>query len=119
MSFTAALYEGDSVIRHMPRPTRPAAKAANVAATRGARPATALENADLATAEIKGWTALFEMVWSAIKSVALWIDEKSRQAHYRQVEAYLAQSTDHADLERRIRHLERSNQLNWIDCASR
>ena len=119
MSFTAALYEGDSVIRHMPRPARPASTAGNAAAKPGARPATALESADLATAEIKGWTALFEMAWSAMKSVAAWIDESSRQAHYRQVEAYLAQSTDHADLERRIRTLERSNQLNWIDCASR
>lgn len=119
MSFTAALYEGDSVIRTMPRPARPASTAGNEAAKPDVRPATALENADLAAAEIKGWTALFEIVWSAIKSVALWIDEQSRQAHYRRVEAYLAQSTDHADLERRIRTLERSNQFNWIDCASR
>ena len=119
MSFTAALYEGDSVIRRMPRPARPASTVGNKAAKAHLPPTTALENADLATAEIKGWTALFEIAWSAVKSVALWIDEKSRQAHYRRVEAYLGQATDHADLERRIRTLERSNQFNWIDCASR
>ena len=95
MSFTAALYEGDSTIHG------------------GSR------YAELAAAEIKGWTTLFERIWDGLKSVALWIDEKSRQAQYRRVERYLAQSTDLADLERRIRQLERSNQCNWTDCARR
>ena len=114
MSFTAALYEGDSVIHRAPgNPTRTAG------AKRLSRPATVLESADLATAEIQGWTVLFELVWDGLKAVALWIEEKSRQAHYRRVEDYLAQSNDLADLERRIRQLERSNQSNWIDCSSR
>jgi hypothetical protein len=119
MSFTAALYEGDSVIHRVPRFVEAAGKTRGAGAKRVARTATALESAELATAEIKGWTALFEGIWTALKSFAMWIDEKSRQAHYRRVDAYLSQSPDHADLERRIRQLERSNQLNWIDCASR
>ena len=117
MSFTAALYEGDSVIHRAP--ANPARKSARKGAKHHGRPATALERAELGTAEIKGWTVVFEMVWSALKAVALWIDEQSREANYRRVEAYLGKATDHADLERRIRQLERSNQINWIDCASR
>ena len=116
MSFTAALYEGDSVIHR----DFGIGQAAIRTGSAGARqPATALERADLATAELKGWTSLFEAIWSGSKSVALWLDEKSRAAHYRRVDAYLSGATDHADLERRIRDMERQNQLNWIDCASR
>jgi len=118
MSFTAALYEGDSVIHRVPRFAGPAIPARGTGAVRVQQP-TALESAELATAELKGWTALLEAVWSGIQAVALWIDEKSRQAHYRRIDAYLSLATDHADLERRMRDLERQNQLTWIDCASR
>jgi cell division septation protein DedD len=118
MSFTTALYEGDSVIHVLPR-TGAAVRTRVAGAKRAAQPATALETAELATAELKGWTVLIGAIWNALRSVALWIDEKSMQAHYRRVDAYLSQSSDHADLERRLRDLERSSQLNWIDCSSR
>ena len=118
MSFTAALYEGDSVIHREFR--RPAAGSEKHAPGRRAAPqVTVLERAELAWAEIRGLAALLEMAVNAVKTVVLWIDEKSQQAHYRRVESFLGEATDHADLERRIRQLERSNQLNWIDCASR
>ena len=118
MSFSTALYEGDSVIHTLPRASVPSK--ARVAGVKSAVPAaTALETAELATAELNGWTFVIGAVWNAIRSVALWIDEQSRQAHYRRIDSYLAQSTDHADLERRLRDLERSNRLNWIDCGSR
>jgi hypothetical protein len=112
MSFTAALYEGDSVIH------RELGVGAN-RTKRAGKAATALERAELATAEIKGWTFVFEAIWDGIKTVAMWLDEQSRRANYRRIDAYLSRATDHADLERRIRDLERQNQLNWIDCASR
>ena len=118
MSFTAALYEGDSGIHSELRAD--AAVNPRMAGTkRVAQPATALEMADLATAELKGWTALIDVVWNALRSVGLWIEEKSTQAHYRRVESYLAQSSNHADLERRMRELEHNSRLNWIDCGSR
>ena len=118
MSFTTALYEGDSVIHTLPRVRAPSkARATHASKTR--RAATALETSELATAELKGWTILIGAIWNALRSLALWIDEKSREAHYRRIDAYLAQSTDHADLERRLRDLERSNRFNWIDCGSR
>lgn len=123
MSFTTALYEGDSVIRTAFRAD--AAVNPRIAGTkRVAQPATAPEIAERAPAELKGWTVLIDAVWNALRSNALrslglWIEEKSREAHYRRIESYLAQSTDHADLERRLRDLERGNRLNWIDCGSR
>ena len=118
MSFTAALYEGDSGI-HSELRTDAAVNSRIAGRKRVAQPITTLEMADLATAELKGWTALIDVVWNALRSVGLWIEEKSTQAHYRRVESYLAQSSNHADLERRIRQVEQSNRLNWIDCGSR
>lgn len=118
MSFTTALYEGDSVIHSAFR-----ADAAVNPRVAGVRrmwpPATVLDIARLATAELKGWTVLIDVVWNAVRSVGLWIEEKSTQAHYRRVESYLAQSSNYADLERRMRELERNDRLNWIDCGSR
>ena len=111
MSFTTALYEGDSVIHTALR--------ADLGVTPAGQPATALEIADLATAETKGWTVLVNVVWNALRSVGLWIEEKATQAHYRRVESYLARSSNHADLERRMRELGRHDRFKWIDCGSR
>ena len=118
MSFTAALYEGDGVI-HSEFRTDAGVNRPIAATKRVAQPATPLEMAELGTAELKGWTALIDVVWNALRSVGLWIEEKFAQAHYRRVENYLAQSSNHADLERRMRVVEQSNRLNWIDCGSR
>jgi hypothetical protein len=118
MSFTRALYEGDSVIHSEFR----AGTAVNprIAGTRRVwPPATVLEIAELAMAELKGWTVLIDVVQKALRSVGLWLEQKSSDAHYRRVESYLAQSSNHADLERRMRELEHSNRLNWIDSGSR
>ena len=115
MSFTTALYEGDSVIHRLPRFGNPAPNT-RVA---GARSATALETAELATAEIKGWTSLIGSVSNAFRTAIRWLDEQARNAHYKRIESYLAQSVDHADLERRIRNLDYANRLNWTDCGSR
>jgi hypothetical protein len=118
MSFSTALYEGDSVIHRQPRARAPS-KARAAAVKRTAPAPTPLESSELGSAELNGWSVLIGAAWNALRSVALWIDEKSREAHYRRIDSYLAQSTDHADLERRMRDLERSSQLNWIDCGSR
>jgi hypothetical protein len=112
MGFTAALYEGDSIIHTMPVIGSIQARLSKtVRVARPMREMTALESADLGRAELKGWISLIGAISAAIRSVGHWIDRQSRDAHYRQVEAYLAQSTDHADLERRLRDLERSNKF--------
>jgi len=121
MSFTTALYEGDSVIRFAPR-------VCAAVKTRGKTPGQGTKTQRVAQhahslgkrRTRRGATeVLIGAIWNALRSAALWLEEKSREAHYRRIESYLAESTDHADLERRLRDLERSNRLNWIDCGNR
>lgn len=126
MSFTTALYESDGVIRFAPRAPRVRAAVKSQGKTpgqgtkRAAQPLAALGKRRTRHGAIaKGGMLVMGAIWNALRSTVLWIDEKSREGHYRQIESYLAQSTDHADLERRLRDLERSNRLNWIDCGSR
>jgi hypothetical protein len=112
MGFTAALYEGDSVIHTMPVIASIQARLSkNAGVARPIREVSALESADLGRAELKGWISLIGAISAAVRSVGNWIDRQSRDAHYRQIEGYLAQSTDHADLERRLRDLERGNKF--------
>ena len=116
MGFSAALYEGDSVLHSMPVIASIKARMQQVGeatAVPAANQETVLESADLGTAEIKGWAVLFHAIGGAFTSVADWIGSKARGAHYRQIEGYLAQSTDHADLERRLRDLERSDHFTF------
>jgi hypothetical protein len=123
MSYTTTLYEGDGLIHFAPRPraaVKPRVKTRSSGhVARSATPHSPAKGRTHHLATVKAARILIGAVWNALKSVALWIDEKSREAHYQRVESYLAQSTDHADLERRLRDLERSNRLNWIDCGSR
>ena len=46
-----------------------------------------------------------EAIANAIYRVIEWFDRKAHRAHQRELESYLAQSTDHADLERRMRQI--------------
>ena len=121
MSFTTALYEGDSVIRFAPR-VRAAVETRGKTSGQGTKTQGVEQHPhSLGTHRTRRGAIeiLIGAVWNALRSVALWLEEKSREAHYRRIESYLAQSTDHADLERRLRDLERSNRLNWIDCGNR
>ena len=110
MSFYTALYEGDGIIHYAPR-----ARAA-IQGTKGTRRVARPHARRTHRGAI---VALVGAIWNALRSAVVWIDEKFREAHYRRIESYLAQSTDHADLERRLRDLERGNRLNWTDCGSR
>ena len=121
MSFTAVLYEGDSVAHFAPR-IRTAVNTRSKTPNRGAkiqcltRPSRSLGRGRSRRGAIE---VLIGAIWNAVRSVGQWIEEKSSQAHYRRVESYLAQSTNHADLERRMRELDHNSHLNWIDCGSR
>ena len=46
-----------------------------------------------------------EAIANAIYRVMAWFDRMAHRAQQRDLEAYLAQSTDHADLERRMREV--------------
>jgi len=88
MSYIGTLYEGDSLIHKMP--LRSESPEADEGST---------DTRTLADRFVAAWRSFFD-----------WIDQTSRDARYRQIEAYLSQSTDLADLERRQRDLERNHQ---------
>jgi hypothetical protein len=59
-----------------------------------------LSDADRATAKVA--LRQGEAIADVIARVLAWFDGKLHRARQREVEAFLAQSTDHADLERRM-----------------
>ena len=118
MSFTTVFYEGDSVIRFAPR-VRAAVNTPGHG-TKTQRVAQPPHSLGKRRTRRGATEVLIGAIWNALRCVALWwIEKTSRDAHYRRIESYLAQSTDHADLERRLRDLERGNRSNWIDYGSR
>ena len=137
MSFTTVLYESDGVIRFAPR-VRAAVKTqcktqGNIQGktqgktpdktpgqgTKTQRVAQHAHSLGKRRTRRGAIEVLIGAIWNALRSVGLWIEEKSTQAHYRRVESYLAQSSNHADLERRLCDIERGSRLNWIDGGSR
>lgn len=111
MSYSTVFQDGNRVIHalhHSSAPLRRALPTPSIA-----------DIPDLATAERAGLKITVRALWNAVRSAFLWIDTKSREAHYRRVEAYLAQSCDHADLEQRMREMNHLNLVNWTDCGSR
>jgi hypothetical protein len=46
-----------------------------------------------------------EAIANVIYRVMEWFDRTAHRAHQRELESFLAQSTDHADLERRMREI--------------
>jgi len=119
MSFTTALYEGPSVTRFAPS-VRPAARGkilgqgANTQCV--AQPLRRLGQRRTRRGAIE---VLIGAIGHALRSLGVWIEEQSTQVQYRRLENYLAQSSSHADLERRMREIERNDRLNWIDCGRR
>jgi len=99
MRITYPLYEGDGYfhLRNTPA-TREPAKPAGVDVRAIEERARALRGAT-----ISGLLARF----------GHWLEARLRPGPRRDVEAYLAQATDHADLERRLRDVERRNQLGY------
>lgn len=85
-------YEGDGFIRISP--SRSAADA-------GTPEQTPSRN------ESDEWSRPFLAVRDAMVRFFDWLDNKANEARMRDVEAYLAKSTDIADLEHRMRDLER------------
>jgi len=111
MSYSTVFNDGHRVIHALHRSSAP---------IRRPLPASSIEDIpDHAAAERAGLKIVVRALWNAIRSAFIWIDTKSREAHYRRVEAYLAQSCDHADLERRMREMNCNNLINWTDCGSR
>ena len=117
MSSTEGTYERNRVIGSTPRFADPAVRINVTGAPRVHLPAT-VKSAPPATAEFQGVSPLIGVIWTAVKSLPAWIEKKSRQARNRRTDAYLSQSTDHADLGRRVRGMEWNSQPNWSNRAA-
>lgn len=51
----------------------------------------------------------FAVIGDALRGLYRWVENGAERARYRQLERYLAESSDVFDLERRIRNVERSH----------
>lgn len=51
---------------------------------------------------------IWASIGAAFEAVMGWLERRAANARYRELDAYLAQSSDLCDLERRIRRVERS-----------
>jgi len=98
------LYEGDGYLRLPKKLIAPASS--------GGTPPSA-EVIDRRTVEKQARTLRAVVIGNAIERVFNWLDQKYQRARWRDVDAFLAQSTDHADLERRLKQLERGNRCEF------
>ena len=87
MKAWSPIYEGDSIIHY--------------------RGALTLPEAAPTIPETGGRSA-FAAIGDAVRGLFRWLERSAERARYRQLEGYLAESSDVFDLERRIRNLERS-----------
>jgi hypothetical protein len=99
MRITYPLYEGDGYLHFR------------------AAPASArkpeLSGTDIRAIEARARALRRETVSALLTRFGQWLEARLRPGVRRDVETYLAQSTDHADLERRLRDVERKNQLGY------
>ncbi len=101
MNFRLPMYEGDGFIRQ--------GMSSNEASTT----ASLLDSGELNRLETEARRIRAEYVGGLIKRLMQWLQEIPRAATRSRAERYLAGSTDHADVERRIRTLERGNVRGW------
>lgn len=98
MRFIYPLYEGDGYLHF--RTAAPVRK-------------PVLTGIDMRAIEVRAHAARREAMSALLARFGRWLEAKLRPGPRRDVEAYLAQSSDHADLERRLRDVERRNQLGY------
>lgn len=105
MNFTGPFYEGDGYIHR-----RFATKLAAGTASRAAKSAEARA---LQASGVKGQALKLRArtIAALVGGFFAWMERGAREARRRQVETYLAQSSDVADLEHRMRLLERRGEL--------
>jgi hypothetical protein len=115
MRVTGPLYEGDGLIHRWVGSKRVAGALAK-SANRAQRDAEKLPNAnrqisDFASIERAARQMRAEAIAWFVRNALERIERWARRARQRDSDAFLAQSTDLADLERRIRLLERRSTL--------
>jgi hypothetical protein len=103
MNFRLPMYEGDGLIRQgLSTNPSPAEAEQSVRDFEGVK-----------QLEIEARRLRAEYVSSLIKRLMAWVRNVPRAATQSRAEHYLSASTDHADVERRIRTLERDQMRGW------
>lgn len=103
MNARLPMYEGDGFIR-------PGLATDQVPTT----PSASLrESGELRSLEVEARRLRAEYVSGLIKGLMAWARDLPRGATRSRAEHYLSKSTDHADVERRIRTLEREHVQGW------
>jgi hypothetical protein len=103
MNYGLPMYEGDGLIRQgLSTNATPAESEQSV------RDFDALKQLEIEARRIRA-----EYVGSLIKRLMVWVRDFPRTATQSRAEHYLSASTDHADVERRIRSLERDHVRGW------
>ncbi len=105
MSFTNPLYEGDGYL-----PRRYATKLAAGTAARMVKSAEARANRADGLERQARWLGARGLA-ALIGRFFSWLERSAREARRREIERYLAQSTDAVDLEHRMKALERRGEL--------
>lgn len=99
MKIAYPLYEGDGYLHYR--------------GTRTSQSKTPTEGVDLRAIEQRARALRREVISSLLARFGDWLKAKLQSGRRRDVEAYLARATDHADLERRLREVERKGQLGY------
>ena len=92
------LYEGDGYLHY---------RNANVRSTADA------ETPDWHVVEQRARELRREYIGQLFSRLTAWFEARLQNAKRRDVEDYLAKSTDHADLERRLKEVERGGRLGY------
>ena len=98
MRIAYPLYEGDGYLHY---------RDAKAPKTRSS------EGAELRAIEERARALRREAIAGLLSRFGDWLENKLQSGRRRDVEAYLSRSTDHADLERRLRDVERKDQLGY------
>ena len=108
------MYEGDGIIRSpaTPQSHGTAASAPSLLTAAGRTP-FAGPFIDICEVEARARQLRADAIGGLFTRLFDWFDARIRRAKYRELEEYLGESTDVADLERRLRHIghERRNVL--------
>lgn len=104
LNLSIPLYEGDGYLR-LPQEAR-------VSATAGSTPGSS-DGVGRWSVERHAASLRAVIIGRAIGRAFAWLEEKYQRARWREIDSYLSRSTDHADLERRLKELERGNRFEF------
>ena len=97
MRITCPLYEGDGYLHYRAAPVKP----------------TADETIDVRAIEQRAKALRGEAVAGLLTRFVDWLESKLHNVRGRETYDYLSRATDHADLERRLREVERKGKLGY------